>query len=146
MFELYAMQLSKTHGAECPIYVLLNWNRAMFNGTGNFCERRRREPLGGVGACPHRKFSNLKALKRNFQHSQADSCVKKVSKIDCYFLLSFDKKSVAISCIVFLQLIITVIPSYQGPKYTQCTFIFCSFTLREFTVISNYLAGKNIGH
>ena len=30
--------------AECPTYGLLNWNRATFNGTGNVCERRRREP------------------------------------------------------------------------------------------------------
>ena len=40
---------------------------------------------GGLGACSPRKFSNLKALKRYFQHSQADSCVKKVPKIDRYF-------------------------------------------------------------
>ena len=45
-----------------------------FKRTGNFSERRRlSEPL--------------KALKRHFQHSRADSCVKKVPKIDCYFLL-----------------------------------------------------------
>ena len=50
--------------------------------------------MGGLGACapppPPRTFSNLKALKRHFQHSQANSCVKKVPKIDRYFL-SFDK-------------------------------------------------------
>ena len=56
---------------------------------------------GGVGACHPRKFSNLKALKCNFQHSQADSCVKKVPKIDRYFLRNFDEKSVVISCIIF---------------------------------------------
>ena len=25
---------------------------------------------------------------------------------------------------------------YQGPKRAQCTFVFCSFTLRELTIIS----------
>ena len=34
---------------------------------------------------PPRKFSDLKALKRHFQHSQADSCVKKVPQIFRYF-------------------------------------------------------------
>ena len=34
-------------------------------------------------------------LERHFQYSQADSCVKKVPKIDRYFLLTFDKKSIA---------------------------------------------------
>ena len=33
---------------------------------------------------PSRKFSNLKALKRHFQHYQADSCIKNVPKIDRY--------------------------------------------------------------
>ena len=47
--------------------------------------------LGDLGVCSPRKFSNLKALKCYFQHSQADSCVKKVLKIDRYFLLNFDK-------------------------------------------------------
>ena len=37
----------------------------------------------------------MNALKRHFQHSQADGCIKKVPKIDRYFLLNFDKKSVA---------------------------------------------------
>ena len=75
-----------------------------FNGTGNLSERRRRAWLGGLGACsppPPRKFLNLKALNRHFQHSRADSCFKKVSKID-YFLRNFDKKSVVISCTVYM--------------------------------------------
>ena len=63
-----------------------------FNGRVNFCERRRREPLGALGASPPRKFSNLKILKRHFQHSGADSCVEMVPKIDRYFLLNFDKE------------------------------------------------------
>ena len=71
-----------------------------FNGTGKCYERRRREPLGRSGACSPRKFSNLKALKRHFQHSQANSCVKKVPKIDRYFL-NFDKNCVIISCSIF---------------------------------------------
>ena len=76
---------------------LLNWKRVTLNGMVNVCERPRREPLGGCGACSPRKFSNVKALKRNFQRSQADSCVKKVPKIDRYLFLNFDKKSVVIS-------------------------------------------------
>ena len=47
---------------------------------------------GGGGAY----LKNRKVLKRNFQHSQADGCVKKVPKID-YLLLNLAKKSVAIS-------------------------------------------------
>ena len=50
----------------------------------------------GVGACPPRKFLKSKALKHNFQHSQAHICVKKVPKIDLliiiFFLTNFDKK------------------------------------------------------
>ena len=52
---------------------------------------------GGWGHEPQKNL-NLKALKGHFQHSQADSCVKKVPKID-YFLLNFDKTSVVIICI-----------------------------------------------
>ena len=48
--------------------------------------------LGGLGACSPRNFSNLKAFISHFQHSQADTCVKKVPKIDRYFFLNFDKK------------------------------------------------------
>ena len=77
-----------------------------FNGSVNFCERRRREPLwgyGGMGACPARKFSNLNALKRDFQHSRADSCVEKVPKIDRYFLLNiFDKRTLS-SAVIYFQ-------------------------------------------
>ena len=63
----------------CPTYGLTETGTT-FNGSGKFCE-----PLGGFGACSPRKCSNLKALKHHFQHSQADSCVKKIPKID--FLL-----------------------------------------------------------
>ena len=145
MFELYAIQLPKTHGAECPTYGLLNWNRATFNGTGNICERRRREPLGGLGACYPRKFSNLKALKRHFQHSQADSCIKNVPKIDRYFLFNFERKErcnqlyyiFVISNYSHTPLMLAILVFfYQRPKRAQCTFIFCSFTLRELTIIS----------
>ena len=40
-------------------------------------------------------------LISHFEHSQVDSCVKKNPKIDRYFFLNFDKKSVVISCIIF---------------------------------------------
>ena len=95
--------------AECPTYGV-SLMGTTFNGRGSRCEWRRREPLGGgggggeeggeVGAYPPRKFSNMKALKPHFQYSQANSCVKKVPIIDCYFL-NFDKNSVAISCNIF---------------------------------------------
>ena len=57
-------------------------------------------PKSRSGGMPARKFSNLKALKPHFQHSQTNSCVKKVLKIDCYFL-NFDKNIVVISCNIF---------------------------------------------
>ena len=68
--------------AKCQTYGLTEIG-ATCNGAVTFCE-----PLGGSALPPPpppphpRKFSNLKSLKRNFQHSRADSCVKKVSKID----------------------------------------------------------------
>ena len=43
-------------------------------------------------------LTSAQVLKRNFQHSQADGCVKKVPKID-YLLLNLAKKSVVISYI-----------------------------------------------
>ena len=49
--------------------------------------RKSRYPI----ACSPRKFSNLKAQKRRFQHSQADSCVKDVAKIDHCFLPNLGK-------------------------------------------------------
>ena len=70
----------------------------IFNDTGNFNERPRREALEGSGGMPSGKFQNLKVLKRNFQHSQANGCVKKVPKID-YLLLNLAKKSIVISYI-----------------------------------------------
>ena len=72
MLEWYAMIVPKIHRAEWPTYGLTEMGRS-FNGTTN----------------PH------------FLHSQADSCVNKVPKIDRYFLLNFDKKSVVISCNIF---------------------------------------------
>ena len=90
------MQVLKTHREECPTYGVSEIGMT-FNGTENFCDLRGRELVGGGGgARPQRNFSNLKALKRHFQHSQADSCAKKVP-ID----LNFDKKSAVNSCIVF---------------------------------------------
>ena len=96
----------------------------------------------GSGGMPPRKVWFLKALKGNFQHSQADSYIKKVPKIGRYFLLNFDKKSVVISCSIFSDLIIIVTPLLMLAKYdtsflrrtksAHCSLIFCSFTLREF--------------
>ena len=57
------------------------------------------EGARGVWGHAPPKISNLKVLKRNFQHCQADGCVKKVPKID-YFLLDLAKKSVVISYIL----------------------------------------------
>ena len=88
-----------------------------FNDRVNFCERRRREPLGGSGGIlhpptppppppppppPSRKFSNLKALKRHFQHSRADDYVEKVLKINRYFLLDFEKRALS-SAVKYFQ-------------------------------------------
>ena len=74
------MQVPKKHREVCPAYGVPEIG-TIFNGKGNFCKRRRREVAGGLGGLPPpppRKFSDLKALKRHFQHSQDDSCVKKV--------------------------------------------------------------------
>ena len=51
---------------------------ATVNDRVEFCERKRREPLGESGGMLPRKISNLKALKRHsfFQRSQTDNCVK----------------------------------------------------------------------
>ena len=52
MFEWYAMQVPKIHRAEWWNYWVTEIGTS-FNGAGQTCERRRREPLGGVwGACP----------------------------------------------------------------------------------------------
>ena len=51
--------------------------------------------LFGVWGMLPQKFSNMKALKTPFPALSGDICVKKVPKIDRYFLLNFDKKSVA---------------------------------------------------
>ena len=90
---------------DCPTHGLLNLNYSVrpFMIRETLASRLRREALGGSGGMPPpppppRKFQNLKVLKRNFQHCQADGCVKKVPKID-YFLLNLAKKSVAISYI-----------------------------------------------
>ena len=86
---------------ECPTYGASRiYGDDFQSGMGKCCERRRREPLGGSGGMPPRKFLNLKALKRHFQHSQAKGCVRKVPKIDRHFL-NIDKNSVVISCNIF---------------------------------------------
>ena len=81
-----------------PRAVKLKLFRTIFYNMGNFNERQGREALGGsVGMSPPpKKKLNLKVLKCNFLHSQADGCVKKVPKID-YLLLNHAKKSVVIS-------------------------------------------------
>ena len=71
----------------------------------------------GVPPPPHRKFSNLKPLKRHFQHFRADSCAKKVPKIDRYFLLNFTKGRCYHSCNVFSKLRIIVTPLSMLAKY-----------------------------
>ena len=109
MFEWYAMQVPKIHRAEWRTYGVIEIGTS-FNATGKTCERRRRDPLGGSGGMPPSpppphppsgKFSNLKALKCHFQHSRAESCVKKVPKIDRYFLLNLTKKGAVIRCDIF---------------------------------------------
>ena len=71
--------------AECRTYGLTEIG-ATFKDRKEFCERQRRQPLGESGGMPSRNFSNLKVLKRHFQHSQTDSCVKKVRKQRCHHL------------------------------------------------------------
>ena len=84
--ECLTMQLPKTRGGR----VTNLQNRATFNGTGNFCEGRRREPLGGSGGMPPpQKIFKPESLKHHSQHYQANSCIKNVPKIDRYFLVNF---------------------------------------------------------
>ena len=85
------------YSVECPTYKLLNSN---YSGQPSVVQENVASAEGArrLRACPSRKILNLKALKGHFQHSQSDSCVKKVPKID-YFLLNFDKTSVVIICI-----------------------------------------------
>ena len=96
--DQYAVQVPKTHREECPTYGLTEIG-TIFDGTGNFCERRRkREPVESLGAFPPPpppmiKFSNLKALKCHFQHSPA--------KIDRYFLLNFYKRALSSALLYF---------------------------------------------
>ena len=86
------MQVPKIHRAECPTYGVTKMGRT-FNSTRKNCEHGRREPLGGSGGMPRQKIFKSESLKtRHFQHSQADSCVKKVPKIDRYFFLTLTKK------------------------------------------------------
>ena len=89
------MQARKTQGQNVQTAVRTNWNGDEFNEWGKNCKRQRQRPLGGSGACPPppRKFWNLKALKRHFQHSQADRkgqpcyvilfCISCVTHHDC---------------------------------------------------------------
>ena len=60
--------------AECQTYGLTDI-ATTFNGMVTFASAKGASLFGGLGACPLKKFSNLKALKRHFQHSRADSCV-----------------------------------------------------------------------
>ena len=103
---------------------------------------------------PTRKCSNLKALKRNFQHSQADSCIKKVPKIDRYFLLNFDKRSVAITELYYIfvinnycrtPLMLAKYDTSYLPRTKTCTVYFYLLFIYAPRVYS-YLAGKKIGH
>ena len=60
--------------AECPTYGLLNLNRPTSNGTGNFYERRRCEPLGGSGADPPPKIFKFENLKTHFPALSGACC------------------------------------------------------------------------
>ena len=79
---------------------------------------------GAVEECSLRRFSSLDALKRHFHHSQADSCVKKVPKIDRY-LAKYDSSYLrrTKTCTVYFYLLFIYAPR-----------------------VYNYLAGKKIGH
>ena len=110
-----------------PRAVKLKLFGTIFYDTGNFNERPRREALGGSGDMPPRKFLNLKVLKRNFQHSQADGYIEKVPKID-YLILNLAKKIVAISYIFKIDnchipfikyLQNTILAFYEEPKSAQ---------------------------
>ena len=72
------MQVLKTHREEYPTYGVREIGTT-FNGT-----------------------ENLKALKRHFQHSQADSCIKKVRpKLIVIFFLTLTKRALSTAVLYF---------------------------------------------
>ena len=101
--------------AQCQTYGLTKIGTT-FNGGENFSERACR---GVWGHASPRKFSYLKTLKYPFLHSRTDSCVEKVSKIERYFLLNFDKSVLTvISCTIFSKLRISIVtPLLMFAKY-----------------------------
>ena len=59
------MQVPKIHGAESPTYGLTEVGTT-FNGTGNICERQRRERLGGSGGMLPQEIFKYESLKTPF--------------------------------------------------------------------------------
>ena len=141
---------------QCPTYRPLNWNRANFNGAGNVSERRMREPLGECGVMPPRKFSNLKAWKRHFQHSRADSCVKTEPKIDCYFFSPqlWRKERCHQLCYIFIinnylhtPLMLVKYDTSFLPRTKTCTLYMYFYLLFVYPPpVYSYLSGNKNGH
>ena len=89
-------------------HVLLNYviARGKSGLRAHRMERRRREPLGGLGACPRRKFSNLEVRKCYFQCSPRAICNLCVSRITSYTVSAKQCRSLKevfyLSCISLL--------------------------------------------
>ena len=103
----------------------------------------RHEPLEGSRDMPPENFEISKPQNASSSTLEPISVSKRFPKT-CFFL-SFDKKSVVISYNIFSYLLLSylfdcsqnsMVVSHEGPKSAQCGFIFCSFTLREFSVSS----------
>ena len=83
----------KTHKEECPTHGLTEMG-TNFNGTENFCERRR---LRGSESLFFKKKHHFQ-----FQHSQADSCVKmKFRKLIVIFFLALAKRALSSAVLYF---------------------------------------------
>ena len=113
------MLVPKTHCVDCPTHGLLNSNYS----ERYFMIRETLTSATGVwgNAPPPRKFQNLQVLKCNFQHFQADGCVKKVPKID-YLLLNLAKKIVAVSYIFKIYQLLSHSFYYMLAKYDTSFF------------------------
>ena len=59
------MQVATKPSTECRTYELTEIG-ATLNGSGGFCERQRREPLGGNGGMLPQKTSKSEGLKKPF--------------------------------------------------------------------------------
>ena len=144
------MQVPKTHREVCPAYGVPEIG-TIINGTGNFCEHRKRELQRGSGGGGWRGTPPQEIFRSEILKNAIASCVEKVPKYFVIFL-NFDKKSVAISCIIFSYLIIIVksllILAKHDTNYLRRTKKRCVFlsSVHLLSASIQVAPGKKIGH